>query len=74
MILRVAYGYEIEPENDYYVALADEAMKGLTQAANPGALYFSVFGKYQLILYQARSSWTSFPPSNMFLVRPMFVE
>ncbi|KAJ7492718.1 cytochrome P450 [Mycena latifolia] len=37
VILRVAYGYEIKPDNDPYVALADEAMKGLTQAANAGS-------------------------------------
>jgi hypothetical protein len=37
-ILRVVYGYEIQSENDPYVALADEAMKGLTQAVNAGAI------------------------------------
>ncbi|KAJ7293480.1 cytochrome P450, partial [Mycena rebaudengoi] len=36
-ILRVVYGYEIQSENDPYVALADEAMKGLTQAVNAGS-------------------------------------
>ncbi|KAJ6621636.1 cytochrome P450 [Mycena sp. CBHHK59/15] len=36
VILRIVYGYEIQPEDDSYVSLADEAMKGLTQAANTG--------------------------------------
>ncbi|KAJ7125680.1 cytochrome P450 [Mycena crocata] len=37
VILRVVYGYDVQSENDYYVALADEAMKGLTQAVNAGS-------------------------------------
>ncbi|KAJ7706284.1 cytochrome P450 [Mycena rosella] len=37
IILRVAYGYEIKPENDPYVSLAHEAAKGLIQAANAGS-------------------------------------
>ncbi|KAJ7092623.1 cytochrome P450 [Mycena epipterygia] len=37
VILRVVYGYDVQAENDHYVALADEAIQGLTQAINPGS-------------------------------------
>lgn len=33
----MTYGYDIQPENDVYVRLADEAMQGLTHAIHPGA-------------------------------------
>ncbi|KAF7347917.1 Cytochrome P450 [Mycena venus] len=36
VILQVVYGYEIQPENDPYVALAKEAMQGLNQAVHSG--------------------------------------
>lgn len=37
VILRVVYGYEVQPGNDFYVGLADEAMRGLVQAVNVGS-------------------------------------
>ncbi|KAJ6575009.1 cytochrome P450 [Mycena capillaripes] len=37
VILHVVYGYEIRPENDPYVALAKEALKGLNQAVHTGS-------------------------------------
>ncbi|KAJ7786209.1 cytochrome P450 [Mycena metata] len=39
VILNVVYGYELQSENDPYVHLAHEAMKGLNQAVHPGSFF-----------------------------------
>ncbi|KAF9015058.1 cytochrome P450 [Cyathus striatus] len=37
IILWLVYGYKIQPENDYYVRLVDEAVRGLGQAVHAGS-------------------------------------
>ncbi|KAL0951326.1 hypothetical protein HGRIS_008031 [Hohenbuehelia grisea] len=37
VILRVVYGYDTQEETDYYVALAGDAMEGLSQTTNAGS-------------------------------------
>jgi len=37
MALTLAYGLEIQPRNDPYVAIAEEAIHQVAQAASPGA-------------------------------------
>ncbi|KAJ7596168.1 cytochrome P450 [Mycena floridula] len=37
IILKVTYGYDIKPVDDEYVQLADEAIRRLSQAMNPGS-------------------------------------
>jgi hypothetical protein len=46
VILQVVYGYEIQPENDPYAALAQEALESLNQSVHSGtspSLYDTAF-------------------------------
>ncbi|TFK41265.1 cytochrome P450 [Crucibulum laeve] len=39
VVLKLVYGYDVKAEDDYYVALADEAIHGLGQAVHAGSFY-----------------------------------
>ncbi|KAJ3913181.1 cytochrome P450, partial [Lentinula edodes] len=42
-IMNVAYGIEIEDEDDRYVTVAETALDGMAKAANPGAFLVDIF-------------------------------
>ncbi|KXN83648.1 O-methylsterigmatocystin oxidoreductase [Leucoagaricus sp. SymC.cos] len=43
VILKLTYDHEVESEDDYYVALADRALKGLLQVVHVGASIVDIF-------------------------------
>ena len=42
-ILKIGYGIAVQESDDPYIAIAEEAMKGVTEAGIPGAFWVDLF-------------------------------
>jgi len=49
IILGIVYGYDVEPVNDRFVALAEQMVETVTKAVNPGAYMVNVFPSLKYI-------------------------
>ena len=41
--MKITYGIDVQDADDPYISLAEEALHGLNQAANPGAFWVDLF-------------------------------
>jgi hypothetical protein len=61
--MNVTYGITIAPKNDRYITIAEKALAGMAEAANPGAFLVDLlpFRKYLVIPYLKAYPYSRFP-------------